>query len=271
MKPSDLLLDFGRPVAYYPGLVRYMGSPHAVIFFGQIFYWQDKTDSALGVYKSQEDIRRETGLTFSQQNTARKQLVARGILIETPKRLEHKVYYRVDCKKLDELITAESDISDAEKHQFPEIRKSISGEQDLHFGTAKSGVRGAVNPRFDLTEITTENTKDLNPPLTPPGGGDSPKSKFDPLSARPENVSESVWKEWVIYRTEIKKPLTKTMCSQQARKLAGHPDPDSVLCNSIANGWQGIFPDKVTGGRRTPKNNADSVHWNSPEAWENTI
>ncbi len=40
MRPSDLLLDFGHPVAYYPGLVKYMGSPHAVIFFGQIFYWQ---------------------------------------------------------------------------------------------------------------------------------------------------------------------------------------------------------------------------------------
>lgn len=25
MRPSDLLLDFGHPVAYYPGLVKYMG------------------------------------------------------------------------------------------------------------------------------------------------------------------------------------------------------------------------------------------------------
>lgn len=56
MRPSDLLLDFGRPVAYYPGLVKRFGSVNAVIFFSQIFYWQDKTDSELGVYKSSEDI-----------------------------------------------------------------------------------------------------------------------------------------------------------------------------------------------------------------------
>nr|MBX9498779.1 DNA-binding protein [Yersinia enterocolitica] len=85
MRPSDLLLDFGRPVAYYPGLVKYMGSPHAVIFFGQIFYWQDKARSELGVQKTQEEIQEETGLTIEQQKTARKQLVSRGILIETNK------------------------------------------------------------------------------------------------------------------------------------------------------------------------------------------
>ncbi len=51
MRPSDLLLDFGHPVAYYPGLVKYMGSPHAVIFFGKIFYWQDKAHAAEGVHK----------------------------------------------------------------------------------------------------------------------------------------------------------------------------------------------------------------------------
>lgn len=55
MRPSDLLLDFGHPVAYYPGLVKYMGSPHAVIFFGQIFYWQDKAHAAEGVHKTREE------------------------------------------------------------------------------------------------------------------------------------------------------------------------------------------------------------------------
>ncbi|MEX9963422.1 DNA-binding protein, partial [Proteus mirabilis] len=49
MRASDLLLDFGRPVAYFPGLVKRFGSVNAVIFFSQIFYWQDKADSKLGV------------------------------------------------------------------------------------------------------------------------------------------------------------------------------------------------------------------------------
>ncbi|MGT3296072.1 DNA-binding protein, partial [Yersinia enterocolitica] len=71
---------------------------------GQIFYWQDKAHSELGVQKTQEEIQEETGLTIEQQKTARKQLVSRGILIETNKRLEHKMYYRVDCDRLNEII-----------------------------------------------------------------------------------------------------------------------------------------------------------------------
>ncbi|MGQ7948466.1 DNA-binding protein, partial [Providencia huashanensis] len=105
MRPSDLLLDFGRPVAYYPGLVKRFGSVNAVIFFSQIFYWQDKTDSELGVYKSSEDITSETGLSYREQLTARKHLVKRGILIETDRRLEHKIYYRIDCDQLDQIMT----------------------------------------------------------------------------------------------------------------------------------------------------------------------
>ncbi|MEM8437716.1 helix-turn-helix domain-containing protein, partial [Morganella morganii] len=41
-------------------------------------------------------------------------------------------------------------------------------------------------------------------------------------------------------------------CRQIGKKLAGHPDPDSVLCDSIANGWQGIFPER-TAGRKPAK------------------
>ncbi|EJK5927412.1 DNA-binding protein, partial [Escherichia coli] len=111
MRPSDLLLDFGHPVAYYPGLVKYMGSPHAVIFFGQIFYWQDKAHAAEGVHKTREEIQHETGLTFEQQAVARKHLVSRGILVETNKRLEHKMFYRIDCERLNEIINENNQFS----------------------------------------------------------------------------------------------------------------------------------------------------------------
>ncbi|OIN44542.1 helix-turn-helix domain-containing protein [Pseudomonas costantinii] len=74
--------------------------------------------------------------------------------------------------------------------------------------------------------------------------------KFDPLIARPLYVSESTWADWCQHRREIKKPLTATTCAKQAKTLAGHPDPDAVINQSISNGWTGLFPDKVgTGGR----------------------
>lgn len=162
MRPSDLLLDFGRPVAYYPGLVKYMGSPHAVIFFGQIFYWQDKAHSELGVQKTQEEIQEETGLTVEQQKNARKQLVSRGILVETNKRLEHKMYYRIDCERLNEII--DSKFSDS-RNGVSLIRETVkplpAKSENPSPRAGESLVRGEVNPRFDLTEITTKNTTEI--------------------------------------------------------------------------------------------------------------
>ncbi|GLU37157.1 DUF1376 domain-containing protein [Pseudomonas sp. NBRC 100443] len=98
------------------------------------------------------------------------------------------------------------------------------------------------------------------PPLPPEGeaagaAGDqdepAPKSvrkkrdaAFDPLTAKPDNVSAEAWAKWVQHRREIRKPLTPTSCSQQAAKLADHPNPDAVILESVTNGWTGLFPDK---------------------------
>jgi hypothetical protein len=134
-----------------------MGSPHAVIFFSQIFYWQDKAHAEEGVHKTREAIESETGLTFDQQATARKQLVSRGILKETHKRLEHKVYFLVDCDRLDEIINENNELSRNGKTRFREEGKADFGKQE------KPSPRTRENPRresgkshFDPTEITSE-------------------------------------------------------------------------------------------------------------------
>lgn len=79
-------------------------------------------------------------------------------------------------------------------------------------------------------------------------GADAPAKagKFDPLTAKPDNVSDKAWADWCQHRKEIRKPLTAKSCEQQAKALQGHGDPDKVLSTSISNGWTGIFPDKVT-------------------------
>lgn len=73
-------------------------------------------------------------------------------------------------------------------------------------------------------------------------------SKFDPLTACPANVTQSVWADWCQHRREIGKRLTKTTCDRQAKTLAGHHAPDAVINQSISNGWTGLFPEKVLPG-----------------------
>ncbi|MCY1307306.1 hypothetical protein D9M68_815530 [compost metagenome] len=66
------------------------------------------------------------------------------------------------------------------------------------------------------------------------------------MSACPSNVSPEVWAKWVQCRKEQGKPLKLTTCEAQAEQLANHPNPDEVIRRSIAGGWQGLFPDRVT-------------------------
>lgn len=153
MRPSDLMLDFGRPVAYYPGLVRHFGSVNAVIFFAQVFYWQDKAGPN-GVYKTAEEIQLETGLSYREQATARALLKTKGLLIETAKRLEHKTFYLIDLDVLDGMLGSVA----------REMRNRRSGNNE-------SAVRGTTNPQFVLTENTTESTTEI------PTGTDVPGDK----------------------------------------------------------------------------------------------
>lgn len=134
MKPSEMLKNTGRVISYRPNLARLFGGVIAEVFFEQIFYWQDKTDSNLGVYKTQEELEIETGLSRKEQETARKLLREKGVLIETHKRLEHRMYYKIDCEKLDELLATlandtnehsrmpESDIREGDKVAFINTR-----------------------------------------------------------------------------------------------------------------------------------------------------
>lgn len=144
MRLSDVLSEVGRPVAYYPGLVKHLGSINAVLFFCQIFYWQKKTDNSLGVYKVAEEIEEETGMTYREQATARKHLVSRGVLVETHKRLEHRIYFKINVDRLDEIMSS----ADCGVVQ-PRNALLSSGE--------------LTNTHSDHTENTTEITSENKP------------------------------------------------------------------------------------------------------------
>ena len=101
MMASDFLRYTGRPIAYHPRLAKPLGSVNAAILFGQLVYWHDKTNNPLGVYKTALEIEEETGLSVKEQETARKKLKERGILIETLKRLEHRLFFRIDFDAYD--------------------------------------------------------------------------------------------------------------------------------------------------------------------------
>lgn len=97
MKLSDFLFNVGRPVAFYPGLVKALGSMKQAVFICQMAYWKDKGSDPDGwIYKTAEEIEGETSLTYKEQITVRAALVEKKVLQERYARTEHQMYFRVD-------------------------------------------------------------------------------------------------------------------------------------------------------------------------------
>lgn len=57
-------------------------------------------------------------------------------------------------------------------------------------------------------------------------------------------LREETADDFISHRKAMKKPVTEVAARRLVKAVSNHPDPDSVFDASIANGWQGVFPDK---------------------------
>lgn len=255
----DMIERMGRYVAFPPALVKPLGGVTAVLFFQQMLYWQDKcADPQLGVYKSADEIESETGLTYREQKTARDKLASLGVLIETHRRLEHRIYFKINRERANEVLTA---FFSGDESAIPERRKRNSG-------TDKSAVPEPTNPQFveptkaqfviqEITqEITTEITSvDLlreaqnNATETQPAIDvvvtEKPSKPKKPAKPKigiemPDGIDPQHWEDWLI-----------------ARKAKGAPPPTQTA-------WDGILREAAK-VRLTP---AQAVHVMAESNWQ---
>ena len=121
------LKKIGQAVAYYPNLTKKLGNVNASILLSQFIYWHDKTEHPLGVYKTQDEIKAETGLSRKEQETGRKVLRELGLITETHKRTEHKLYFLFHPEAFDEWFEneaiPESDIPPMPESDIRECKK----------------------------------------------------------------------------------------------------------------------------------------------------
>lgn len=146
MKLTEFLENIGRPIAYYPSLKCITGSTVATIFLCQFVYWTGKQKDGEGwIYKTQGDIEAETGLTRTEQETARKILTKKGFLEHKYSEIPRQLYYRLKIDAVNE------------------------SWETVHTIMRKSCIQGCGNPTYNNaeipqaiimnTEITTEITQ----------------------------------------------------------------------------------------------------------------
>ncbi|HXF44436.1 MAG TPA: hypothetical protein VNK70_03165 [Candidatus Paceibacterota bacterium] len=98
MKLTDYFEDVGRPVAYYPRLAPFLGSVKATLFLCQLLFWEGKQRDKVErwIYKTQDEIQKETGLSRREQESARKQLRERGYLDEKYQGIPRQLFFRIN-------------------------------------------------------------------------------------------------------------------------------------------------------------------------------
>jgi len=101
MTTNTIIAEFlKRPIAYQPVLAKAFDSVKLGILWSQLYYWRDKGSDPDGwIYKTQNEIYDETGLSRKEQETARKIGRELGVLEERYESKESKMFYRVNMEK----------------------------------------------------------------------------------------------------------------------------------------------------------------------------
>ena len=93
------------PLYYFVDFTRLTGDPSAGIFLSMLFSWHQKGHDPDGwIYKTQDEITAETGLTRRHQETSRKKLRKLGLLLEDRRGVPAKCYFRLDSAALFSLL-----------------------------------------------------------------------------------------------------------------------------------------------------------------------
>jgi hypothetical protein len=102
-KVKDLLPN--RIVGYSPDLARAVGGATIGLFLSQLLFLSDKGANSEGwIYKSEAEMGRETGLTKREQQTARRKLLALGVIQVVRRGFKFTYHFRIVWQRLYKVI-----------------------------------------------------------------------------------------------------------------------------------------------------------------------
>lgn len=93
-----------KPIAFLPVLAHVVDSASAGLFMSQLLYWWGKGRLSGWIYKTIEEVKIETCMTRSEQNTAFKKWERLGVLEKRLKGIPPKRHFRINTDKLAELV-----------------------------------------------------------------------------------------------------------------------------------------------------------------------
>ncbi len=231
MRLTDFLHEVGRPLSYYPSLKKVTGSTIATIFLTQFIYWTGKQNDPDGwIYKTQAEIEEETGLSRSEQETARRQLKFKGLIEEEYRGLPRKIYYRVNIAEINNLwsIISAKTLGNHNNAGIQHYCMRESSKQECDNPAGKhAGIQHAITEI--TTEITTKETTTTEAPVVVSFG----EKEKDPSLATSVYIDREV--PVVTYREE-KTPNTVSLHGNAVKE---------IIAVTIGTPLDGMIPESV--------------------------
>lgn len=255
MSHYQTIKSLGTPIVVHSNLTRFLGSMTASALLSHIIYWSERTDNELGFYRTLKELMFETALTENELRGARKLLVNLGLVQETYKRLEHKLFFKFDSKAFDEWF--DEQMAKCENHnchllnsQLPPV-KTTDGEREIHSSlytkiTTKNTTKTTTESEYDTHTHEGENFQKNSPNETSPSANDLEKLKS--TTAKKQSVKDylislgvdnQIADDFIYFRKEIKKPLTITAVNRLVTEVNKTDlDINSAIEFTLDLGWQ---------------------------------
>ncbi len=196
-----------RPIAYHRIFATIAGGAKAGLFLSQGFYWTNIKDASdpeaqSWFYKTRVEWEFETGLTREEQETARRQLIKRGLLKEKKQGLPAKLFYQFQKEEILIRIWAvmNSDSAVLSQTSLRVSRKQASG---------KTSTRSAAKPQATSTQTSSRNTSSISSSSAPSAAnGDDEQNLIDELRAQDVSPGRAKqlatkWPDEMRHRLEI--------------------------------------------------------------------
>jgi hypothetical protein len=124
-----------RTVGYSPDLARAVGGATIGLFLSQLLFLSDKGQNPEGwVYKSEAEMGKETGLTKREQQTARRKLLALGVIAIMRGGWKNTYHFKVIWEKLYQVIAGsqQPQTVPTEKSETPQ---NVAAEREQNVST----------------------------------------------------------------------------------------------------------------------------------------
>jgi len=156
-------------------------------------------------------------------------------------------YYRVVEPLIDEYFTRGMGrvFSARLQREYEKVSAYHKQKSDAGKASAKSKALKRKKTGRNGVDVSLQQPK---PEPKPEPKGVNPLTPLDVLC---EVLRPDTAKDFIAHRKALKKPVSAVAAKRIVAKLSDCDNPDAVVDESIANGWQGVFPErKRTNGKQ---------------------